>query len=42
MKLFLSFGNNGEIYNIGSDETVEYSVLDISKMLISMVKNNRL
>lgn len=35
----LSYGNVGEIYNIGCDENMEYSVLDISKMLISMIKN---
>lgn len=34
----LSYGKIGEIYNIGCDENMEYSVLDISKMLISMIK----
>jgi dTDP-glucose 4,6-dehydratase len=35
----LEKGNIGEIYNIGCDEKMEYSVLDISKILIKMIKN---
>ena len=29
----------GEIYNIGCDENMEYSVLDIAKILIKKIKN---
>jgi len=32
-------GNDGEIYNIGCDDGMEYSVLDIAKLLISKIKN---
>jgi len=35
--LVLEKGEIGEIYNIGSDEDSEYSVLEIAKMLIKMV-----
>ena len=32
-------GKIGEIYNIGCDEGMEHSVLDVSKQLIKMIKN---
>jgi len=32
-------GKIGEIYNIGCDEHMEYSVMDIAKLLIKMIKN---
>jgi dTDP-glucose 4,6-dehydratase len=35
----LEKGVVGEIYNIGCDENMEYSVLDIAKILIKMMKN---
>ena len=35
----LEKGEIGEIYNIGCDEGMEYSVLDIAKILIKMIKN---
>ena len=35
----LEQGNVGEIYNIGCDEGMEYSVLDIAKILIKLIKN---
>lgn len=31
-------GKIGEIYNIGGDDDMEYSVMDIAKMLIGMIK----
>ena len=31
-------GKNGEIYNIGCDEGMEYSVMDIAKILIKKIK----
>ena len=34
----LEKGENGEIYNIGCVEGMEYSVMDIAKMLIKMIK----
>tara|TARA_Y100000992_G_C21237147_1_gene478772 strand:+ start:122 stop:1111 length:990 start_codon:yes stop_codon:yes gene_type:complete len=37
--LILEKGEIGEIYNIGCDEGMEYSVLEISKMLIKKIKN---
>jgi len=37
LTLVLEKGEVGEIYNIGSDEDSEYSVLEISRMLIKMV-----
>ena len=36
--VILEKGEIGEIYNIGCDEGMEYSVMDIAKMLIKMVK----
>ena len=35
----LERGRIGEIYNIGCDEGMEYSVLDVSKILIKFIKN---
>jgi len=35
----LEKGVIGEIYNIGSDENTEYSVLDVTKILIKLIKN---
>ena len=37
LTLVLEKGEVGEIYNIGSDEDSEYSVLEIARMLIGMV-----
>jgi len=34
-------GKIGDIYNIGGDETMEYSVLNISKILIEKIKNTK-
>ena len=35
----LEKGQIGEIYNIGCDEGMEYSVVDVAKILIKMIKN---
>ena len=32
-------GKDGEIYNIGCDEGMEYSVMEVAKMLIKMIKD---
>jgi len=37
-EIILENGEIGEIYNIGCDENMEYSVLDIAKILIKMIK----
>jgi len=37
LKLVLEKGKIGEIYNIGSDEHDEYSILEIAQMLISKI-----
>ena len=37
-EVILDKGSIGEIYNIGCDEGMEYSVLDIAKILIKMIK----
>ena len=37
--IVLERGNTGEIYNIGSDDHSEISVLDVAKTLIRMIKN---
>jgi dTDP-glucose 4,6-dehydratase/UDP-glucose 4,6-dehydratase len=39
LKLILNNGIVGEIYNIGSDETSEFTVLEIAKILIKKIKN---
>lgn len=38
-ELILEKGEIGEIYNIGCDEGMEYSVLDVAKILIKLIKN---
>ncbi len=38
-KCILEKGEIGEIYNIGCDDNMEYSVLDIAKMLIKLIKH---
>jgi len=38
-ELILDNGVIGEIYNIGCDEDMEYSVIDVAKLLIKLVKN---
>ena len=35
----LEKGEIGEIYNIGCDERMEYSVMEVAKILIKMIKN---
>ncbi len=32
-------GTTGEIYNIGCDEGMEFSIMDVAKILIKMIKN---
>ena len=39
LELILEKGKIGEIYNIGSDEDKEYTVLDIAHTLIGLIKN---
>jgi dTDP-glucose 4,6-dehydratase len=39
LELILEKGKIGEIYNIGSDEDKEYTVLEVAHMLIRMIKN---
>jgi dTDP-glucose 4,6-dehydratase len=39
IKLILTKGQVGEIYNIGSDENSELSVFQVAQMLISKIKN---
>jgi dTDP-glucose 4,6-dehydratase len=39
LELILVKGKIGEIYNIGSDEDREYTVLDIAHILIKLIKN---
>jgi len=38
-EVILEKGQIGEIYNIGCDEGMEYSVMDIAKILIKKIKN---
>ena len=40
-ELILEKGKIGEIYNIGCDEGMEYSVLDVAKMLIQKIKKTK-
>jgi UDP-glucose 4,6-dehydratase len=40
-KIILESGKIGEIYNIGCDENMEYSVLDVGKLLIDKIKNTK-
>ncbi len=35
----LEKGNIGEIYNIGCDDNLEYTVLEVTKILIKLIKN---
>ena len=37
--IILERGKNGEIYNIGSNDNTEISVLELGKKLIKMIKN---
>jgi dTDP-glucose 4,6-dehydratase len=37
--IILEKGNVGEIYNIGCDEGMEYSILEVAKILIKKIKN---
>jgi dTDP-glucose 4,6-dehydratase/UDP-glucose 4,6-dehydratase len=37
-EIILEKGEIGEIYNIGCDDGMEYSVMDIAKILIKMIK----
>ena len=39
LECILDKGQIGEIYNIGSDEDKEYTVLEIAQMLIKIIKN---
>ena len=39
LECVLENGKVGEIYNIGSDEDQEYTVLEIAKILIKLIKN---
>jgi len=39
--IILSKGKIGEIYNIGCDENMEYSVLDVAKILIKQIKETQ-
>jgi len=39
INIIIERGTIGEIYNIGSDENSEYSVLEVAKMLINKIKN---
>jgi dTDP-glucose 4,6-dehydratase/UDP-glucose 4,6-dehydratase len=38
-EIILEKGNIGEIYNIGSDENSEYSVMEIAKKIIKQIKD---
>ena len=40
IKLILLNGKIGEIYNIGSDDNTEYSILQIAELLIHKIKNS--
>ena len=40
LDLILNFGEVGNIYNIGSDEDKEYTVLQIAEILIKLIKNS--
>ena len=41
LELILDKGKIGEIYNIGSDEDKEYTVLEVAKILIELIKNTK-
>ena len=40
LELILEKGKVGEIYNIGSDDEEEYTILEIAKILINMIKKD--
>jgi len=40
-EIILEKGKIGEIYNIGSDENQEYTVLEVAKLLIEKIKNTK-
>lgn len=40
LKLVLEKGEIGEIYNIGSDDNQEYTVLEVAKILIEKIQNS--
>jgi len=40
-EIILEKGKVGEIYNIGSDENQEYTVLEVAKLLIEKIKNTK-
>jgi dTDP-glucose 4,6-dehydratase len=40
-EIILENGKVGEIYNIGSDENQEYTVLQVAKLLIEKIKNTK-
>jgi len=40
-EIILEKGKVGEIYNIGSDENQEYTVLQVAKLLIEKIKNTK-
>jgi dTDP-glucose 4,6-dehydratase/UDP-glucose 4,6-dehydratase len=40
LELILEKGKVGEIYNIGSDDEEEYTILEIAKILIKIIKKN--
>ena len=42
VETLLHKGKYGEIYNIGSDPSYEKSVMDIARILISIMKNRKL
>ena len=39
LKIILDKGKIGEIYNIGSDDNAEYTVMEIARKLITLIKN---
>jgi dTDP-glucose 4,6-dehydratase len=39
LKIILDKGKIGEIYNIGSDDNAEYSVMEIARKIITLIKN---
>ena len=41
LKLILENGIIGEIYNIGSDESQEYSIIQVAHILIEKIKNTK-
>ncbi len=38
-QIILNKGKIGEIYNIGCDENMEYTVLEVAQKLIKLIKN---